>query len=148
MDIGKYDDYMLAFNKGRNFTLNYPAKSITKYLYIDTKGTCNDITFDIYNNNSEPKLVNNIIIDCFKPNHLKISLERNNNYFINISVNSNYYRMIRMGFYFLENDKDIIEIKDFNTDIKYASFSSKDRSIYIIKYFFINVENITNTELI
>ena len=53
---------MLAFKKGRNFTLNYPAKNITKYLYIDTKGICVNITFDVYNNNSEPELVNNITL--------------------------------------------------------------------------------------
>ena len=150
MDIGKYNDYMLAFNKGRNFTLNYPAKNITKYLYIDTKGTCNNITFDVYNNNSQPELANNITINCFYPRHFTISFEKNNNYYINISVNSNYNRMIRMGFYFLENDKDIIEIKDFNTDIKYVYTSYKYESFFnfTIKYFFINVENIASSGLI
>jgi len=139
---------MLAFKKGMNFTLNYPAKNITKYLYIDTKGICVNITFYVYNNNSEPELVNNITIDCFYHNYFNISFEENNNYFINISVNSSYNRMIRMGFYFLEIDKDIIEIKDFNTDIKYIYTSYESLSSFTTKYFFINVENITSSGLI
>ena len=88
MDISKYNEYMLAFNGSKNIIINYPYKNISKYLYIEDKGTFKYIEYDIYINNTESKFEKTIRTYSDSPNNFNIPLEENNNYYINITINS------------------------------------------------------------
>ena len=148
LDLGKYNEYILALEGNKNIILNYPAKNITQYLYIETKSRCENITYFIYKNNIEPELVENITNKCYWfSDNIKISFIKNNNYYVNISINSK--SMNRMELYILDNDKGIRPIKDHLTDIKYADLSFKGEGISgpNYQYFFINIENLPDNGL-
>ena len=151
MNIGKYDDYMLACEGSRNFILNYPVKNITKYLTIETRGYCYNIIIMFYNNNDiKPELIYNITQRCYNVQYLNLTFIENNNYYINISVNSTNNRIVRLLFYLLDNDKDILEVKNNKSVLKYSYVSFISSSLYGVtnRAFFINIENITINELI
>ena len=144
MDIGNYNDYMLSFEGDKNFTLNYPDKNFSQYLYIKAKGRCEYINYCIYKDNTEQELIDNKTIKCALPQSLNFDLEENNKYYIKISIKNKGYNIVRMVFYYLNNTKDIIEIKDSLTDIKYGYTAFKGINIYgpTYKYFFVNIENV------
>jgi len=130
MNIDKYNEYMLSFEDDKNFALNYQAKNISQYLYIKAKWKCENIYYYIYKNNTEPELLDNITQKCILPQSFKLTFEENNNYYIKISIKNNGNKMVRMIFYYLNNTKDIIEIKDSLTDIKYGYTVFKGYNIY------------------
>ena len=143
IDIGKYNEYILAFQGDKNIIFNYPAKNITQYLYLTIKGKCEYINYEIYENNTKQELVYNITEKCGEPSSFNELFKENNNYYINISLINDNNNIIRIVLYFLDNDKDIIPIKDHLTDIQYGDTSFRTNYYGSIdKYFFINIENL------
>lgn len=57
MDIGKYNDYILAFEGDNDIVFNYPAKNFSQFFYINAKGGCQYISYFTYKNDREPELV-------------------------------------------------------------------------------------------
>ena len=146
LDIGKFkknNDYLLAFKGYRNITLNYPAKNIPQYFYLKMKGECYSIAYDIYKNN---ELVYNITLTK-QFQSLNFSFIENNSYNIKIRIKSYLTHITRFVLYFLDNMKDIIEVKDPLTDIKYG-YTDSGESSKTIKYYFINIENVPKNEFI
>ena len=146
LDIGKYkknNDYILAFKGYKDITLNYPAKNISRYFYLKMKGDCYNINYEIYKNNES---INNITLKQ-QYQSLNFSFIENNSYYIKIRINSYLTHIIRFVLYFLDNMKDIVEIKDSLTDIKYG-YSDSGVSTKTIKYYFINIENVPINDFI
>ena len=73
----------------------------------------------------------------------------NHNYYIKLFF-ENYNKTVRIVIYFLDNDKNIIGIKDAESDIKYGYSTFRDVNIFgpSYRYFFINIENVTIGERI
>ena len=151
MNIGKYDDYMLSFRSSKNFTFIYQAQNITKYLNIEARGNCDDIIYNFYNNNEiKPELIFTTTKNCSLIQYLNLTFLENNNYSLNIIVNSNNDKLVRMLFYFLDNDKYIKEVKSNNVEIKYSYVGFRIQTLPVVtdRFFFINIENIPINELI
>ena len=149
-DIGKYNDYIFAFEGTKEINFNYPAKNIHHYIYIKRKGKIEYINYSIFKNNtnSDAELVFNYTDRSSLPQYFNVSLLENNDYYIKVSIKSKY--MIRFVIYFLDNMKNIIPIKDHLTDIKYGDTSFDGVNIYgpVYFYFFINLEKASLNELI
>ena len=65
---------MLACEGSRNFILNYPDKNITKYLTIETRGYCDNIYYNVYNNNDiKPELIYNITQRYYNVQYLNLT---------------------------------------------------------------------------
>lgn len=45
MDIGKYNDYIFAFEGDNDIVFNYPAKNFSQFFCINAKGGCQYILF-------------------------------------------------------------------------------------------------------
>ena len=119
LDISKYNEYILAFEGCKNITFNYPAQNISQYFYIEVKTTYKDLFYELYENNSEPKLIKSENKTELPVKHYKGLFKENNTYYIKLSF-KNYYKMIRIIIYFLDNDKKIIKVEDTEKDIKYG----------------------------
>ena len=148
-NIGNFEtnqEYILALQKSKEIILTYPSKNITQRLYLRPKGACDGITYTIYKNNSEPEFVSKINLNCQTFMEKTITFEKNNNYYIHLSFTNNYKGFLRFIFYFLSNDKDIFEIKDFRTDIKFGYSSEYIGTTLDIdyRYYFINVTSLIN----
>ena len=114
LNIGKYDEYIFAFEANKNIILNYPAKNISQYLNIESRGKCEFISYYIYKNNTKPELVKKINKTCFFSDSFGILFNESNNYYINITINT--IQIVRMVLYYLDNNKHIIPVKDILTD--------------------------------
>ena len=144
MNIGKYNDYLLYFKGNKDIILNYPSKNISQYLYFQTNGRCDNITYNIYLNNTKSELNDSIINKCDSLHSFNLLFIENNNYYIEISIKS-HNEIVRMELYYLDNDKDIKEIKNHLTDIK-CGYSCRKDDYYehpTYKYYFINIENVS-----
>ena len=151
-DIGKLEinqEYILAFEKDKDIIFTYPSKNITQILYLSIIGDCDEISYAIYKNNTEPESIDKVIHYCYE-NHYKIlTLTRNNNYYIKLSFVNDRNKILRFIFYFLTNKKNIIEIKDYRTDMKYGYASYLNGDIEgIDKFFFINITDLPINQLI
>ena len=147
LDIGKYNDYIFAFESNKNIIFNYPAKNKTQYLYFGVKGKCERISYHVYKNSSEPELVEEINNTCFLPRSFNLLFNESNNYYINITINTT--KITRMVLYYLDNDKYIIPVKDILTDLKLGYISFRGVNIYGPEYlyFFIDIENVPMNKL-
>ena len=151
MNIGKYDDYMLSFKGGKNFVLSYPAQNITKYLIMKARGYFDNIIYSVYDNNKiKPELIFNTSKNYSSFQYLNLTFMENNKYSINILVNSSNDKIVRLLFYFFDNDKNIMKVKSNKVEIKYSYVPMifQHTSILIDRFFFINIENILINELI
>ena len=147
LNIGKYDEYIFAFEANKNIILNYPAKNISQYLNIESRGICEFISYYIYKNNTKPELVKEINKTCFFSDSFGILFNESNNYYINITINT--IQIVRMVLYYLDNNKHIIQVKDILTDLDYGYISFRGGNIYgpEYKYFFINIENVSMNQV-
>ena len=153
LDLGNFqqnEEYVFAFQKDNEFVLNYPAKNVTQYLYIYSKGDCDQISYTLYNNNSAEKVIDEIIDNCFEKKYYTLTLLRDNNYYIKIKFqNTLKYKIFRLVLYILTNKKNIKEINDYKTSMKYgyvSSINSRDTSSDY-KYFFINTTDLPKDQL-
>ena len=139
-NIGNFEpnkEYIFGLERDREITLIYPAKNITQDLHLSIRGPCDDITYTIYRNNEETGKTSH---DC-KENHYKtLTFVKNDNYEIHLSFRNENEIILRFVFYFLTNKKNIFEIKDFRTDIKYGyvSYINGDKIERDCRYYFIN----------
>ena len=122
-NIGNYEtnqEYIFSFEKDKEITLTYPAKNITQYLHLSIRGDCEGITYILYENNTFPERISRNDHDCRANHYNTLTFLKNNNYYIHLSFTSDKNKILRFIFYFLTNKKDIIEINDYCTDIKYG----------------------------
>ena len=72
---------------------------------------------------------------------MNLTFIENNDYYINISIHSINNRIVRLLFYLLDNDKDILEIKNNKSVLKYSYVSFISSSLYgtTNRAFFINI---------
>ena len=154
LDIGNFqqnNEYILALEKDNEFILNYPAKDVTQYLYIYRKGDCDEISYALYKNNSAQELVEKITDNCFENKYHILTLLRNTNYYIKLTFqNTISYKIFRLVLYILTNKKNIKEINDYKTSMKYGYVSSLDSELKTrdAKYFFINTTDLPEDQLI
>ena len=147
LDIGKYNEYILLFEESKNIILNYNAKNITQYLYIESKGNCEFISYYIYKNNTKPELIEEINNRWKKKKKFITLFNESDNYYINMTINTN--KIVRIVLYYLNNNKYIIPVKDVLTDINYGYLSLHGVNIEVpdYKFFFINIENVPDGQL-
>ena len=150
IDISKYNEYILSFYGDREIILNYPSRNKSQYFYIEIKGSCENISYHEYLNNSKPELLDNNTETCyFVGNYYYGFFEKNNSYFIKLSfINTN--KTIRILLYYFNNNKYIVEVDDPETVLKYGYTNFKNQYIYgeDDQYFFINIENVPLNDLI
>ena len=143
-------EYLLVFEDDKEITFTYPAKKITQYFHISIKGECEELYYELYKNNTNPESVTSIRHQCNFNHYNNAVFLRDNNYYMNLKFASNKKKILRIVFYFLTNKKDIFEIKDHKTDIKYAYTSyikAASRGIDV-KYYFINTTDLPINQLI
>ena len=142
-------EYLLAFEDDKEITFTYPAKKITQFFYINIKGECEELYYELYNNNTEQFIIQKTHL-CNNNHYNKLAFVRDNNYYMKFKFTSNKKKILRIAFYFLTNKKDIFEIKDHRTDIKYAYTSYKNGNTKLIetKYYFINTTDLPINQLI
>ena len=147
LDIGKYNEYILLFEESKNIILNYNAKNINQYLYIESKGNCEFISYYIYKNNTRPELIEEINNRCILIQKFITLFNESDNYYINMTINTN--KIVRIVLYYLNNNKYIIPVKDVLTDINYGYLSLHGVNIEVpdYKFFFINIENVPDGQL-
>ena len=153
-NIGEFElnkEYPFALIDDKDIILTYPAKDITQQLYIHAKGDCDEIYYSLYKNNSEEESIDKIYDNCNENQFHMISFIRNNNYYLKLSFQNNQkYKIFRLVLYFLTNKKNIKEINDFKTDINYAYTSFLAKKVYSVdqRYYFINVTNLPENQLL
>ena len=149
-DIGSFDlteEYVMAFEQDKEIILTYPLKDITQQLYINTKGECDEITYTLYNNDTG-ETVKSINDNCFKNQNQNIAFVRGSSYYLKISFKkSSTNKIFRLVLYFLTNKKNIKEINDYRTSLKFGYTSIPDK-LLDVKYFFINATNLPGDQYI
>ena len=155
LDINKYNEYILAFEGGKEVILNYPAKNITQYFYIEVKGRYEykyeyeTLLYYFYQNNTEPILIKNENGTTYPVKTYEGLFKENNNYYIKLSF-KDFNKMIRIVIYILDNNKNIIEVKELEKDIQYGYTSFRSGINYgpTYRFFFINIENVPINEML
>ena len=57
VDLSKYNEYNLAIEGSRDIIFDFPATNIINFFYIELKADCENLTYYLYKNNTEPELI-------------------------------------------------------------------------------------------